>query len=702
MTIQQALRSAVEHHQAGRLEQAQAIYSQILGAHPDQADALHFLGLLTHQKGRHADAWQLMQRSISLNPSAANYYCNAAPVLQAMGRLGEAADLCHRALTLKPDYPQALANLGAVLKERGQFDEALACYRRSLHLLPDSPQAHFNLGVILKERGELEEAIACYRRAIDLDANFAEAHNALGVRLRDKSELDEAVRCYTQALAIRPDFAEAHNNLGIALRDKGQLDDAIGSLRRSIALRPDSFETHSNLGNVYKDRGELDEAIACYRRALHIKPDPRVASNILYTMHFHGGFDARQIHEEHVRWNKEYAGSLASAAPVFDNDRSGERRLRVGYVSSDFNEHPIGRFLLPLLEHHDHKQFEVFAYADVRRPDGLTRRLERCTDVWRDTQGNSDEQLARLVRQDGIDILVDLNMHMEGTRMLTFARKPAPVQVTYLAYCGTTGLETIDYRFTDPYLDPPGQSDEFYSEKSIRLPTSYWCYPPPEHAPEVGPLPTLAAGHITFGCLNNYAKVSAAALESWCRILQAVPGSVLLLHSREGDHRRRAFECLRRNSIDPQRLRFVGLQSLSTYFRGYLEIDIALDPFPYPGGTTTCDALWMGVPVVSLAGTTAVSRAGLSILANVGLAEAGVGWALVARDADEYVRIVTDVAIDLPRLAQLRSTLRDRMRASPLMDAMRFTNEVEAAYRQIWRTWCAAPVHPLISPAQPQ
>jgi predicted O-linked N-acetylglucosamine transferase (SPINDLY family) len=294
----------------------------------------------------------------------------------------------------------------------------------------------------------------------------------------------------------------------------------------------------------------------------------------------------------------------------------------------------------------------------------------------------SDEQLADAIRQDQIDILVDLTMHMAKGRLLVFARKPAPVQVTYLAYCGTTGLRVMDYRLTDPYLDPPGDSERCYSEQSVWLPETYWCYRPTIEAPPVNGLPALLAGGVTFGCLNNFCKVTAPTLAAWRRLLQAVPGSRLLVHSHPGKHRDRVRDFFTQEGVSPERVTFAGKLPITDYFRTYARIDVALDPFPYGGGTTSCDALWMGVPVVSLAGQTAVGRGGLSILSNLGLTD------LVARDCEQYVRIAADLANNLPRLGELRATLRARMQNSPLMDTPRFAGNIEAAYRAMWQRWC--------------
>jgi predicted O-linked N-acetylglucosamine transferase (SPINDLY family) len=353
-----------------------------------------------------------------------------------------------------------------------------------------------------------------------------------------------------------------------------------------------------------------------------------------------------------------------------------------------------------LLESRNRRDFQVFCYSNTRATDELTDRFKAGGDVWRETVYLTDQQFVQMVLQDKIDILIDCANHTRGNRLLAFAQKPAPVQVTYLPYCSTTGLETIDYRITDSYLDPPstlstgsvqassGQAidtdESMYSERSVRLPHSYWCYVATAQSPPVDAPPSTRNGFITFGCFNSYLKVSGKLLSAWAELLGRVPQSRLLITCRPGSHRSRACELLSSAGIDPGRLRFVDHQPIGEYFRQYHQIDIALDPFPYGGGTTTCDALWMGVPVISLAGQTAVSRAGLSILSNVGLG------ALVARDVEQYIQIAQNLAADLPRLNELRTTMRGRMQASPLMNVQQFTADFEAALRAMWRDWCRA------------
>jgi predicted O-linked N-acetylglucosamine transferase (SPINDLY family) len=344
--------------------------------------------------------------------------------------------------------------------------------------------------------------------------------------------------------------------------------------------------------------------------------------------------------------------------------------------------------MLPILTHHDRKKFEVFCYSDTRATDAMTTRLREQAHVWRDTARLSDGELAAQVREDRIDLLVDLVMHSKGSRLLALSKKPAPVQISYLAYASTTGIDEIDYRISDPYLDPPcpphpsGSEESIYSEKTLRLPNCFWCYQPDPETPDVGPLPFSQNGYITFGCLNNFWKITPPALDLWIELLSRVPHSRLVLHAHEGDQRRRLREKFASASLDPDRLAFIGFQPLASYLQQHTLIDIALDPFPYGGGTTTCESLWMGAPVITLPSQTAVSRAGLSILSNIGLPE------LIARSRDYYLQIATDLAANPKRLADLRTSLRDRMQHSPLMNAPQFAHDLESLYREAWQTWC--------------
>jgi len=472
--------------------------------------------------------------------------------------------------------------------------------------------------------------------------------------------------------------------LGVALARQSQFDQAIAAYRRALELKPGYPEAHMNLGNAFKDRGELDEALATYRRALQLKPDYREAhSNLIYTLHFHPDHDDRTIAEEQDRWNRQFAEPLRIFHRPHANDGDPERRLRIGYVSPNFYRHVICHFLTPLLEAHDKARVEIYCYASVRRPDAFTERVKKSADVWRDVPGLGDQDLAERIRADQIDILVDLTQHMADNRLPMFARKPAPVQVAWLGYPASTGLPAVDYRFTDALMEPEGSAWSESVETPIRLPDSWFCFDPIE-SPKVAALPALEAGQITFGSLNNFCKVNEAVLRVWVAVLRAVEGSRLLLHCPAGATQTRLRQWFEAQGIAADRLELVPRTTTrASYLQLFERIDVGLDPFPYNGGTTTCEALWMGVPVVSLAGKTAVSRLGLSVLTNAGLPE------LVAFSEEEYVKSATQLAHDLPRLTELRATLRPRMQASPLMDAPRFARNVETAYRTMWQTWCA-------------
>jgi predicted O-linked N-acetylglucosamine transferase (SPINDLY family) len=682
--IAQTLEIARRYHHAGQLRQAERMYRHVLEEHPHQPDALHLLGVLTAQFGRGNDALDLIRRAIAARPDWAKAYYDLGNIFARLGKLPDAIIAYRRAIEIEPDYVEALGNLGVVLKESGHIDEAITAFQKAIAIRPNNPAAFSNLGNALKEKGQLTQSIAAYRQALAMQPALAEVHNNLAVALKESGQLEESITACRQAIALRPNFAEAFSNLGVALEETGELDDAMMAYRQAIAHKPGYADAHYNLGNLLKATGQLNDSIAEYRRAISLKPtfvEPQ--SNLVYAMHFHPAFDARAIADELKHWSRQHAEPLKKLICPHSNDRNPDRRLRIGYVSPDFREHPVGRFLLPLLAHHDKSNFEIFAYSNSIRSDGLTEKLRSHTDTWRDITRLTDTQAADQIRNDKIDILIDLTMHMAHNRLRLFALKPAPVQITWLAYCSSTGLDAMDFRISDPHLDPPGMDDSIYSEQTIRLPETYWCYQPSIAPVEINSLPALDRNYITFGCLNNFAKVSELTLNTWIKLLHAVPNSRLLLHAPPGNHRKSLAEKLSRAGIASGRLHFAGKAPTPAYFRLYHQIDIALDTFPYGGGTTTCDALWMGVPVVTLTGKTAVGRGGASILSNLNLPE------LIAQDEAQYVQIAAKLANNLPRLIELRSTLRQRMEQSVLMDAPRFAKNMESAYRHAWSQWCS-------------
>jgi protein O-GlcNAc transferase len=653
MKFQQKLKSGVSHHQAGRFAEAERIYRDILARQPDQADALYLLGVLIGQGGRLEESLELIRRTIRINPN----------------------------------FAEAHNDLGTALAKNKQLEEAIAGFRNAIRLKPDFAEAHFNLGVALQGTGQLSQAMAAFHEAIRFKPGFAEAHYNLANALKEHERLDEAIASYGQAIRLKPDFADAHHNLGSALHGACRLNGTIAAYRQAIRFRPDFAKAYGSLGNTLKDMGQMDEAIACYRQAIRLMPDfAETYSNLLFALHYHSAHTPEVIAEEHRRWNRQYAEPLRNFILPHANDRDPDRRLRIGYVSADFCVHSVSRFLLPLFRQHDHGTYEIICYSDSLKSDHVTDRLRACADGWENIVGWTDERVADKVREDKIDILVDLAGHTAGNRLKVFARKPAPVQVSYLGYPGSTGLSAIDYRLTDTLADPPGVTESFHTETLVRLPVCNWCFSEPDDAPPVGSLPAESNGSICFGTFNNFAKASPMVMDLWARILGGVGGSRLVIKSR-GLGEPGAHDRIRRffgdRGISANRLETRGLeQSVASHLGAYNGMDIALDTFPYHGTTTTCEALWMGVPVVTLAGQIHVSRVGVSLLSNVGLGE------LIGHSPEEYVSIAVALGKNVSRIGEIRRTLRERMRASPLMNASRFARDMEGAFRSAWRNWC--------------
>jgi predicted O-linked N-acetylglucosamine transferase (SPINDLY family) len=493
-----------------------------------------------------------------------------------------------------------------------------------------------------------------------------------------------AVYVMRRALAQAPLSAMALSELGVALSKDDQMDEAIEMLLKATQVEPDFPEAHAGLGNALADGGRILEGIESYRRALSLRPNwHSVHSNLLYMMPFFPRYGEQAIYEEAQAWSGAYAEPLDVVTRDHKNDRSVERRLRVGYVSPHFFHHCQSFFTLPLLTHHNRDQVEIFCYSSVENPDDLTRQFQLQVENWRDVLRLNDAELAELVQRDGIDILLDLTMHMENGRLPMFALKPAPVQISWLAYPGTTGVRAVDYRVTDRFLDPP---DSFprphYAERSLILPNTFWCYDPLECDLEPGPLPAIANGHVTFGNLNHFRKFHEGVIELWAQVLRAVENSRMLILAPQGQSRERLRALFQQQEIGPSRISFTSRLPRQDYLRLYQQIDIGLDSFPYGGHTTSLDAFWMGVPVISLLGSTIVGRAGVTIASNLQMES------LIARTSEEFVQTARALAAELPHLQETRLTLRSRMASSPLMDQARFARNMENAFRTAWRIWC--------------
>ncbi len=701
--------------QAGDAPAAYRLLSQAVSEAPAQARYQLGLGAVAEQLGQWPEAIAAYQAAIALEAGDADTYNALGNCLRRGGSIGLAESAYREALRLQPERADALSNLGSLLFECGSADHALALLRRAVEREPQvavyginfgialcqrrefieaetvlrqvvnkdpaQPEAAFNLAIALKGAGRTPEAAREYRRAIELRPRYAEAFVNLGNLHKESGEFAAAAAAYEGALRTRPDSIEALNNAGCLLRILGRLGEAEAFFRRALAIDPGNAALHDNLGSVLKDSGELDGALEAYREALRLDPGRAAThSNLCYALGFQCA-DPAPILAECRRWNQHFAAGLPDASAPHPNALLPGRRLRIGYVSADFRDHCQALFMLPLLSQHSHASFEIICYSSVEREDEVTARIRALVDGWREVRSLDDASLAALIRRDGIDILVDLAMHMAGGRPQAFARKPAPLQVAWLAYPGTTGLDAMDYRLSDPYLDPP-HADPHYAERTIRLADSFWCYEPLTDALQVNELPALSRGYVTFGCLNNPCKFTDQTLALWGKVLHAVPSARLLLMAAPGPHRLRLALRLEARGIAADRVKFLAFRPRAEYLRSYHDIDLGLDTLPYNGHTTSLDALWMGVPVITRVGKTCVGRAGFSQLKNIGLPE-------LAADTDgDYVAAVVALATNLARLAALRRGLRARLVASPLMDAPRFARQMEAAYRGIWADYC--------------
>jgi predicted O-linked N-acetylglucosamine transferase (SPINDLY family) len=652
---QQAFDLAHAHLRAGRWKEAETLLAGLAEIYPDEAEYLHLRGLALYHGGALPAALELFHRAIAAQPHAAHYYNNLGTLLNDLHRPDEAATACESALRLDPRCVEAHYNLGNARLQQREWAAAISAFRTTLQLQPGHPKAILNLGLALSAQGEVEAAIAHYRAALSLQpGNIAWLSN-LGSFLLSQARLDEAAEIFQTILRLDPGNIVAWNNLANILKEQGRSGDALAAYRRALTLDPQSAEIHSN---------------------------------ILLSLYLHPASTAERIAQEQRLWQQQHGEPLRRHFRPHLNDRSPERRLRVGYVSPDFRSHPVGHTLLPIFAAHDRAHFEWFCYSTTT-PDAVTERFRAQATHWRDVGEITEEALAARIREDGIDILVDLALHTAHHRLLAFARKPAPVQVSWLGYPGTTGLAAIDYRLTDRFLDPSDSPGEISYEKPIRLPDCWCAFQAPADSPEVGELPADRAGHITFGSYNNFSKINDRVLDLWARLLLAVPDSRLLLLAKAGSHQERTRSFLQERGIAPHRLAFLGYRPTSSeprqaeFLRRYHQIDVALDPFPYNGMTTTCEALWMGVPVITLVGATSMARASFSLLSNAGLSE-------FATDSEEnYLRKAIELAHDRPRLAEWRKTLRPRMHSSLLMDVPRFARNIENAYREIWHHWCA-------------
>jgi predicted O-linked N-acetylglucosamine transferase (SPINDLY family) len=639
------------------------------------------IGITAYQSGRHTEALALL----STVCDDAGDYSNLGIVLHALGRDDEAEAAYRQAIALDASVASAHCNLGNLLQEHRRNAEATSEFRIALELRPDFANAWSGLGHSLHRQGQLSDAVNAFRSAVQFAPASAEAHSNLGTLLFALEHNEDARVSLTQAITLDPDYAKAHGNLGALYARCGCPVAAEASSRAAIALAPEEHRWLTNLGVALFAQGRHKEAESCYRQALAMRPDYASGhGNLLFALSYRTDISPEAVFAEYQEWDRRHASHLASTALPFALDRTAGRRLRVGYVSPDFRQHAVALFAEPLLAAHDRSDVELYCYSDVAAQDAATARFQSLADHWRSTLGLDDAELAETIRADQIDVLVDLAGHSAGNRLLTFARRPAPVQVAYLLGHGyTTGLSAMDVFLADAILAPDG-ADALFSERIVRLPRIPLAYAPPDAMPPVAPLPAVANGFVTFGHFGRAERLNDTVIETWARILHAVPGSRLMLNNRpyqEAAFRAAMQARFARHGITADRLDLVYTTPQREAWAAYGGIDIALDPFPHNAGTTTIEALWQGVPVVTLADRPTIGRFGASILHAVGLDD----W--VATNIDDYIARATTAAGDLASLKDQRDGLRQRFAASPLRDATDLARTVEAAYRALWDEW---------------
>jgi protein O-GlcNAc transferase len=702
----------------GRAEEALTVYQRAVELAPGQAELLIGLGLVLKSLDRHAESAAAFESAIAANPRSAEAWVNLGNAQRKRRDWNSALTSYERAVEINPGMAQAHNNLGAVLIELNDDARARQCLEQALALRPGYAEAIYNigrqgllagdfaaagarfrealgndanyadawigLGVVSADLGDAEQMVLSFSRAAELRPNDADTFFAFGAALMDMGQYEVAVKVYEHGLRINPDAFSARNNLGVIQNQLGRMAEADATFRSLLASQPGFAAARLNYGNMLVALGRVDEALAEHRALREMEPDSmEVHANILLDLCYLRDDPAELIHE-HLDWPR-WLRISRPPAPRHANVRDASRRLRVGFVSGDFRLHSVAYFMEPLFQHLDPAQFEIHAYSNSTNHDTVTERLKQRAFKWRRIANVPDEEVARWIIEDGVDILLDLSGHTGGNRIGVFGRKPAPVQACWLGYPTITGLPTMDFRLTDWQVDPAGVP-QAEIEKPVRLPHSYFCFQPAEDAPPVGESPAQRNGFLTFGSFNNLAKLGDATLALWCEVLDAIPDARLVVKCKgladpQTQARLRARLCA--GGRNEARVSLLPWERLTTgHLRMYNEIDIALDSFPYNGATTTCEALWMGVPVVTLAGGTHPGRMGVSILSAAGLPE------FVVRTRQEYLALCRDLNGDRTRLAGLRAGLRQKLQASPLLDGAGFGRDFGSALRQMWEQWC--------------
>lgn len=703
-----------EHMANGEIDEALSCYSNVLELEPDHAEAHFKLGNIFSARGQLEQAEASYRRAISIAPDYIKAHYNLGNTLRSLSRLNEAEASFRRVLKIDPGYVAASTNLGALLLDQRRYTESEACFRSTLSIHPHDALALNNLGLVLMAQERLLDAEVAYRKALQVNPNFPEVLNNLGLVLHAQRRLDEADGSLRKAIAIRPDYAEAFNSLGVTLKAQDQLRDAEDSFRKALSLRPAYVPACNNLGVILKEQDRLDEAEASFKRALEIDPDDASAcnnlgiilsdqgrpadaialfqravkadpdytsayTNLLFHINYFGGSILTEPNNYEQLFSQALKRKVHSAFASWLCQMRSER-LRVGFVSGDYKNHPVAYFLEAVLAHINPARLELIAYANHRNDDEITTRLRARFSTWRSITDLSDAAAAQLIHSDGLHFLIDLSGHTTGNRLPVFAWKPAPIQISWLGYFASTGVEQMDYVLATE-TEVPEDARHRFTESIWYLPETRLCFNAPDVDIPIGTLPALRNRFITFGCFQTLAKITDEVLHVWADILKFLPQARLRFQHfqlYEPAVRESFIRRLEVHGFDPFRVTLHGGAARQVYLAAHNDVDFILDTFPYPGGTTTCEALWMGVPTLTLAGCTMPERQGASLLTAAGLSD----W--VAHTNEEYVHKAIAFANDLDKLSNFRATLRQQVLISPLFDAPRFARHFEQALWQMW------------------
>jgi len=642
------------------------------------------------EQGRFAEAASATHLLLTRDPGNREGLLLLGNAYHALGEAEAALYFFSRGCELHPDIPLFQNNRGLVLRESGRLSEALDAFATAIALNPDYYLPWYNMGLVKQDQQSATEAIYCYKKALQLNPRHLASYTNLGLLQAEQVDFAAAVETYEKGLKAYPDDMKLLSSISSALTELGLYGKALAYCNRALVLAPNQVELLTIKGIASYKIGKAVEAVQCFKKAMTLAVDTvsgrRLYDNILLAMHYSNHYSSAEIAEEHRQWARLFVGSH-SCAPIPAKRDDPQRPLNIGYVSPDFCAHPVAFFIEPILASHDQDSHKIFCYANVSRPDSITAQLQLLPVVWRDISTLTDAESAELIRNDGIDILVDLAGHTCQNRLPLFTLKPAPLQVTWLGYPDTTGVASIDYRFSDAIADPVGMTERHHSEELVRLPGTFLCFRPPANAPAIAEREHLTARPLTFSSFNNLAKVAPEMMAVWAKILLQVAEATLLIKAfglEDESIQKEIRSVFRSFGIPDERVVLSGrTPNVLSHLTMLSQTDIALDTFPYNGTTTTCEALWMGVPVITLSGSTHVSRVGASILRNVGLTE------LVAQTENEYLEIAIQLAKDRERLARYRRNLRNMMLNSTLLDAATFTRNLEQAYRTMWRRWCS-------------